>query len=190
MRPRLGWCLLLGLGLVLSALPAGAAGNFTLGCGLERSASVPTGTMHVFGASLAAVAPGNDSVLVTLETHMPASWYYQFCQVSTGICYVDQARIRLVVGVHDSLTIDIFPSATPGIGGVELTVRSIADPSQVEKCSYALYAGTPVPNVGYSLDCSDDTRWLSSGTTVTFNTPIRNTGAVSDSLWITLHPYI
>jgi hypothetical protein len=191
MRQR---ALLVSLFVVLgiAALPGSPlAGNFNFECRSDRYVSVPVGQMHQFQAPLSAIPPGNDSVDVVFETHLPDTWFAQWCQFFTGVCYFSNERIGLVSGIADRLDIDIFPAAgTPGMGWVDITIRSVADPLDVARCTYTLFSGMPVPLVSYTVNSSDCTRWLSSGTYAEFYTPIRNNTFDMDTLLVRMFPNV
>ena len=167
------------------------AGNFSFECKTDRYVSVPLGQGHQFLAPISAVAPGNDSVDVTFETHLPDFWGAQWCHSSTGLCYFSDQRIRLVVNTIDRLEIDIFPdAATAGMGWIDITIRSVEDPLEVARCTYTLYSGMPVPDVAYTIDSSDNTRWLITETYTEFFSPIRNNlpGGEMDTLLVRMIP--
>lgn len=188
MRPCVAG-LLMALAIVLSAHSAQATTNFTFDCGPQRYLSVPTGTFHEFLAPIRAVAPNDDFVEVIFEPHLPNGWFAQWCQTSTGICYLGNETIRLTVGVRDTLRVDIFPHpSTPGFGYAEITVRSVADPLDFGQCTYTLFSGQPVPNVFYSLDCRDNTAFLDQGDYHEFSAPLRNLKSTPDSLFVRMTP--
>jgi len=193
MRHRALWALIVA-GLVLAG-PALAA-NFTFDCRDDRYVSRPLGTdMHQFAAPIAAVAPGNDSVDVIFEPHLPGTWFAQWCQTSTGLCFFDNQRIRLVAGVQDRLDIDIFPDlSTPDYGWVDITIVSVEDPLQVARCTYTLYCGLPVPTgVELITDCSDAVRYVPTsnpGDLIDFYAPVRNDGTAPDDMIVTMIPSV
>jgi hypothetical protein len=173
--------------LVLAAAPALAAQNFSYDCRGDRFASEPLGTAHEFRAPIAASPPDADSIDVDIDiSHLPSGWFAQYCQTSTGICYFDDYRIRVAPGNRDSLRIDIFPDwQAPGMGWVNMTLRSAVDPLDVEHCTYTLYSGIPVPShVSFSMDCHDNTRWVSGGDLVDMFSPFKNTGYNQDTLLV------
>lgn len=177
-----GWVLMAGLVLFLSAGLAQATQNFNFNC-LPRAVSVPTGQFYQFQVPISAVAPGADSVDVYFEARYPNGWFSQWCQSSTGICFIDDQVIRLSVGEADSLEIDFFPAAgVPGMGWAQITVRSRVDPLDYAQCTYTLYSGMPVAHPSYVINCSDNIRRLSAGTFVQFNSPMRNTATGADEL--------
>ena len=177
-----GWVLLAGLILFLSAGLAQAAHNFNFNC-VPRAMSVPTGQFYQFQVPISAVPPGADSVDVYFEARYPNGWFSQWCQSSTGICFIDDQPIRLSVGEVDSLEIDFFPVAgVPGMGWAQITLRSRVDPLDYAQCTYTLYSGMPVPQPSYVINCSDNITRLSAGTFVQFNSPMRNTATAADEL--------
>ncbi len=189
MRPRhVGWMAVLVL--IFAAAPAYATFHFTFECGSDRSDVVAAGVSHTFRAPIRDVSPGNHYVYVRFTPHLPSGWSAQYCQVSTGTCYYDDEMLKLTAGVNDTLTIDVYPTSTPGIGGVEIAIISEDDPYEISHCDYALYAGVQPQNVDYSVNCSNNTDWLTQGTSVTFDMPIKNLTAIGDSLLVTLHPDI
>lgn len=164
------------------------AGNFTFECPSNRYVAVPLGQeKHEFQTPLSAVPPGDDYVDVSFETHLPDYWSASWCH--SGSCYFSDQRIRLVSGVVGRLDVDIFPSTdTPGMGWVDITIRSVADPLDVTRCTYTLYSGMPVPSAFYTVDSSDNTRWLASGDYAEFFSPIRDNLSVADTLLVHMIP--
>ena len=187
MRSRsLGWICVLAF--VAAAAPALGAQNFSYNCSPDRYASVPLGTqVREFKAPLQASPPTNDSVDVIFESHVPGSWFAQWCQKSTGICYIGNQRIRLVAGVPDTLSIDIMPfgSPTADLGYVDVTIRAAVDPLDVERCTYSLFYGRAIPNVKYSVNCMDNTRYVDpSGDLTDFSAPMKSSWSGNDSLLV------
>lgn len=183
--------LLVSLFLLLGfvATPRGVlAGNFTFECKSDRYVTVPLGTeSHEFQAPLSAVPPGDDWVDVTFEPHLPDYWSASWCH--SGTCYFSDQRIRLVSGAVGRLDIDIFPVlSTPGMGWVDITIRSVADPTDVARCTYTLYCGMAIPSVSYSVDDTHATQWLASGDFAEFFSPIREYLPVLDTLLIHMIP--
>jgi hypothetical protein len=165
------------------------AGNFSFECPPDRYVAVPLGqATHEFQTPLSAVPPGDDNVDVTFETHLPdyrsARWCYG------GTCYFSDQRIRLVSGMIGRLDIDIFPyPETPGVGWVDISIRSVADPFDVVRCTYTLYSGMQIPSASYTVDRSDNARWLPSGSSYAeFFSPIRDNLSVVDTLLIHMIP--
>jgi hypothetical protein len=141
----------------------------------------------MFPAPISAVPPVADSVDVIFSPELPEGWAAQWCQAATGICYQGNQTIRLASGVLDTLKVDLIPSfGGSGMGWTELTVRSHSDSLDYAKCTYALFAGVPVPNAAFLINCSDNIRRLSSGTFTDFRTPMRNTSGSNDSLIVAM----
>jgi hypothetical protein len=168
------------------------AGDFSFECVTERYLSVPLGESHIFPAPLSAVPSGNDTVDVIFEPHLPDGWAAQWCHVSTGLCYGGDNQIRLASGVLDRLDIDIFPDvAVPGMGWVDITVRSVSNPIDAARCTYTLYSGIPaVEDVSFRVDASDNTRRLYTGDYAEFLTPVENTSLFGDVLMVRMIPTV
>jgi hypothetical protein len=72
----------------------------------------------------------DDQLLVHVESDMPPTWFAQFCQTSTGICYFGDATISFPAMAIDTLRVDFFCfDPNPGIGNFRLRVQSAANPS-------------------------------------------------------------
>jgi hypothetical protein len=178
-----GWAC--ALALILPPLPAMAAQNFGYQCSPSRYGSVPIGTFTWETRSrIQGFSVSNDSVDVIFEPHIPGGWSAEWCHVLSGTCYFGNQRIGLVVGANDSLRIDFYPSGgTPAIGYVDMTIRSTADPLDVERCTYTLFYGKPVVNPVYIVDCTDNTRYVDPvGLDTEFFSPFRSDWASADSI--------
>lgn len=191
MRPSLARWTLLASGVAFLALAAAssqAATYFSYDCRADRAASGPLGEAHEFRAPISASPPTNDSIDVSMVLHMPDGWFGQYCQTSTGLCYFNDQRIRLVSGVSDTLRVDIFPDfQTAGMGYINITIKAAVDPLDIERCTYTLFSGKPLPsNPHYNLDCRESTRWVPSGDLVEFFSPMRNLITHPDTLLISM----
>ncbi len=83
-----------------------------------------------FPARLQSLVGFPDSVMVTIEKDLPQGWFSQFCQVSTGICYFQNATIAMPAYSIDELRVDFFcNSPDPAIGNVRLKVQSVENPA-------------------------------------------------------------
>lgn len=81
---------------------------------------------------------------------LPAGWAFQVCQVSTGICYFDEATIYLEAGLADTLRVDFFPITGNGVGRIDLELFSLSNPSVWERCYFRCFRGAhpaDVPDV-------------------------------------------
>ena len=70
-----------------------------------------------------------DSLIVKIERQMPGDWFAQYCQVSTGICYLADETIAFPAMIHDEIRIDVFTGVDPGIGNVRVKTQSRANPA-------------------------------------------------------------
>lgn len=179
--------IVLFLVLLAAAGAASAAQIFNFNCG-QQYLSVPTGTSHQFRALISAIPPGADSVDVLFTPHVPDGWSAQWCQSSTGSCFISDHAIRLSVGTLDTLEIDLYPvPGTPGKGWVDLKVRARADTLDYAVCSYTLFSGMSVPSVNFTVNCQDNLREVPVAQPVQFKTPIRNNAGFADSLYVTYY---
>jgi hypothetical protein len=72
----------------------------------------------------------DDELLVTVEGHMPSTWFAQFCQTSTGVCYIGNATIPFPALAIDTLRVDFFCfDPNPAIGNFRIRVQSAANPA-------------------------------------------------------------
>ncbi|MDM7914300.1 MAG: T9SS type A sorting domain-containing protein [Candidatus Eisenbacteria bacterium] len=184
--------LLVILILVLGSAPA-LADNFTFECRSDNFRYKPLGVDSLkFIAYLNAVPPGSDQVRVIFEPHLPDWWFAQWCQHSTGICYVGNQTITLSTGQWDWIEIDIFPQddPNPGIGWVDVTIESIVDPMEKARCTYTLFYGTPLPSPPPNLvvNCGPGYMGMQGEGEADFYMPIRNATAVDDSVIVRVFP--
>ncbi|MBK8230142.1 MAG: hypothetical protein IPK72_06065 [Candidatus Eisenbacteria bacterium] len=126
-----------------------------------------------------------DEIQVRLFTYFPdGDWFSQYCQVSTGICYIDDQTITVSSTETDTLRIDFlrFLNPAPGVGWVRIELRSAFDPSEVQRATYTLFNGVPIPQSQLDLNCSDNTQFFAANTFSTaFLSPIKNNTATPDS---------
>lgn len=123
-----------------------------------------------------------------VTTNLPSGWFWQICQVSTGICYFANAQIFVDSTIDpDILRVDFFPNTSvPGVGYIQLEVRSVDDPTDSRFCTYTLYNGVPAIDADFEIDCSENTVYAESGTPIhEFFAPITNLTAFDDSVSVT-----
>jgi hypothetical protein len=138
-----------------------SAFRFVFDCPEDRYLSVVPGQTHQFGSPIQAVAPGNHRVAVTFRPHLPAGWSAHWGLRSTGMTYTSDAQLDLVADVLDRLDVDVTSIwGETGYGWIDLTVRSTEDPAEVAYCTYTLYAGLPVPEVNWDIDCTSSTLYV------------------------------
>lgn len=175
--------------VAIASAPAFAGGQeygFTIDCQYPVE-EVPIGTdLYEYVLPIASTGSENDSVDVALTKLMPPTWFSQFCQVSTGICYLTDARIPLPSGVTDTIRVDFVPDLiVPGHGATQLSITSASDPEISEFCAFTLYCGESIPDIGVSGgDCPSETaRWTEGPFAIEeFFVPISRTGEDEDSL--------
>jgi len=182
---------LLAIACLFTTTSAFAASRFQFTCPGTRYGSTDIGTEFEVIAPIKAVA-GDMTVDITFELRLPDTWGAQYCQSSTGICYFEDNSITLEAGVQDTLKVTFFTGwDAPGMGWINLTIRSADDPLDVEHCTFTCYSGLPVPNgIRYDFTCLDNTRWVQTGDQVDFYSPMRLAGSRTDSLivrpWLNL----
>ncbi len=150
--------------------------------------SVAVGEVGEFFSTIRGVGPGVDSIDVSIEYFVPETWFAQFCQVSTGICYFGDARIAVpTVGPPDTLRIDLFTDFfEPGMGWVRITAADANDPTDRAVCSYTVFSGQPVQIPNLALTCGDNTVQAAPGAVVEFFTPLKNLSATDDNPYVIL----
>ena len=178
---------LLGVFLAGVVQPAAADLHFTFDCIEERFVSRPVGQQYQFRAPIRGLTGGSHPVQVSFETHYPDTWFAQWCQQSTGLCYYEDGQITLSGFSLDRLEIDFFPDpSVPAMGWVNVTIRSLEDPSEVARCTFTLYSGLPTSTADFHLDCLDNTRWLDESGYFEFYSPLVNRLPVADTLMVTI----
>jgi hypothetical protein len=143
--------------------------------------------LYEFFTPLTSLGELTDSVDVTITMQVPVTWFGQFCQTSTGICYFADSRIKLTAGVEDTLRVDFFPDiVTPGHGGIILELQSVGDPSIRSYCAYTLYVGEAAPDVDLQAECPPETgKWVEGPFGLAeFRIPVTRAGLDGDSLVI------
>lgn len=180
----LGWNLGAALLLVLPA----SAFALQLDCG-QTYRSVALGTTAIeFHANIRASGASPENVEVTLESHVPGAWLGQFCQESTGICYLDNAIITVPGGSNgDLLRIDFireFANPQPRWGWLRIEAHKVSDPTDKVVCTYTLYSGMPVPAANLQFNCNTNSVFLATGESYEFHTPMKNASAIADSAMV------
>lgn len=131
-----------------------------------------------------------DSVDLIVNAVLPSGWFWQVCQVSSGICYFANTRIFVDSSFDpDVLRVDFFPNTNePGVGYIQLEVRRVDDPTDRRFCTYTLYNGVPAVDANFSVDCSESTIYSESGVPIhELRAPITNVTALDDSVAIVPH---
>jgi hypothetical protein len=184
----LACALVVTLGLVWTS--AGVAGHGFLANCPDPVAEVSLGTpVAEFPIPIRSTGNEDDSLDVVLTTNLPQGWFAQFCQVSTGTCYFDAARIALPAGAVDTIRVDIFPSATEaGHGWVRLDVASASEPYLDHSCVFTLYSGETIPDLGFTAECPEELALWVEGpyAQAEFMIPISRTGSDPDSVHVVL----
>ncbi|MBD3334038.1 MAG: hypothetical protein GF355_00815 [Candidatus Eisenbacteria bacterium] len=97
-----------------------------------------------YNVPISRVGADNDNINVRLDTQdLPGDWFAQFCQVSTGICYLDEATLSFPPGAEDTIRVDITTGADPAQGDARLFVSSEAVPSYWKHCFFRVYDRAP-----------------------------------------------
>ena len=178
---RFGWILCLAL---LVAMPqVSHALYFEQG---ESYKAVPLGSSDVEFRAPIRGSNGTlpDQIQITFSTYFPdGDWFGQFCQTSTGICYIDNHVVTVSSVEVDTIRVDFlrFLSPGPGVGWVRIEAKRVADPTDIARCTYTLFNGVAVPTAKLNIDCSNNTQFLATGNDTFFMTPIKNATATPDS---------
>lgn len=172
-------------GWILAAAIFGTVPTVSHALQLSAAPSYKSGGVATIGEFLCSVqgsGSGTDQIEILFETHMPPTWFAQYCQQSTGICYFDNQVVTVSANQSEILRVDLgaFDNA-PAMGWVRLEARRVADPTDRAVLHLTYYAGMSAPAAGLSLDCSDNTKYLASGFSTDFFSPIVNIGAAFDS---------
>lgn len=78
-----------------------------------------------------------DSLRCSFTREVPATWFSQFCQTSTGVCYFQDVTIPFPSFHSDEMRIDFFTDGTdPGIGLSWLKLQSVENPSAIRKLTF------------------------------------------------------
>jgi len=135
--------------------------------------------------------PSGDDLFVDIERHVPPGWFAQFCQQSTGICYIDDAVIELRDASYDTLRVDIF--AVPGevdTAWVDIRVSRDSDPTTYEEAIFAIGHGFTLPNASYTFRCNTYFQQTDPYGTVEFPARVQSNNAFNDVLLVEMQPQI
>jgi len=133
---------------------------------------------------------GSDSVDIQVEAVLPPGWFWQICQVSTGVCYFQDVRVNIDDSFFgDTLRVDLFPDTkNPGVGYLKVTITNVRDPLEKEYCTYTVFNGVPEADASFEIPCEDTTESAESGTTLAeFFAPLTNTADFDDDIQIRLN---
>lgn len=83
-----------------------------------------------FPAEIRSFNSFNDSLIVQIERDVPAGWVAQWCQTSTGQCYMGTRKIKFDAYFIDTLRVDFLCySSAVAIGHVRMKTQSNANPA-------------------------------------------------------------
>lgn len=140
-------------------------------------------TLVEFVAPLRTLNPAGDDLYVVFEPHLPAGWFAQFCQISTGQCFPGDHAILLRSNEPDTLRIDFRPVAgIVGQGHVDVRIYRVADPGSWKEVTFALGHGMTLPVPSYSYKCDEAFQETVPWSEVNFFGQIRSYNAFDDSL--------
>jgi hypothetical protein len=171
--------------MLLLAGPVSAS-HFVFDCPANRYLSVSAGQAHTFASPIQAVPPGNDRIEVTFRPHLPVGWSASWGLHSSGQAFLSDAQVDLVAGLQDGLDIDVTTVyGVPDYGWIDVTIRSTEDSLEVARCTYTLYAGMSVPEVNWSIDCTNSTLYIEDAYSYfEIHSPLVNRLPVPDTLLV------
>ncbi len=160
------------------------ARDFSFTCNTDPSVEITLGTPIVeFATEIENLNAFGDSVEITVTPYLPDGWFWQVCQVSSGVCYF--ADVTVFVEDTDEFRVDFFPNTgTPGVGNIQIEVRSKADPLEVYHCSYAVFNGESEVDAQFDISCIDTIYSPTEETLYEFFADLTNPTAFDDSVTI------
>ncbi|MDM7915691.1 MAG: hypothetical protein QUU85_10575, partial [Candidatus Eisenbacteria bacterium] len=169
--------------LFVASAAGAAAFDFVTGPTYQNVAS--SETYVEFTSMLKSNFPSGDVLHVELYKHMPGTWFAQFCQVSTGICYFDSADITLRNDEVDHLRFDFFlPEGDVNKGWMEVRISRVADPTTFVEATFAVGHGIVLPPVSLHFTTSDAFQRGDPGDTIEMYGDLASGNAFDDSLYV------
>jgi hypothetical protein len=170
--------------MVLAAGPASAVKEFEFNPVQTYQSVDASSTIVQFFVPIKSNLPAGDDLFVVFDTHMPPTWFAQFCQTSNGICYPDDAVLTFGDSNWDELQIDFFPpSGDVNIGWVDVRIYRVADPTTWVEATFAVGHGVTLPLSAYSFR-NNGSAFVQANPqdVVEFFTTIRSTNNFDDEL--------
>jgi hypothetical protein len=90
----------------------------------------------------------DDHLIVSVTPDMPNTWFAQFCQNSTGVCYIAGATIPFHAGILDTLEVDFYTGPDPGVGHYRMKTQSAANPAFWQAIPFGVMTGNVPSAVG------------------------------------------
>lgn len=81
-----------------------------------------------------------EPLIVHMSTDVPDGWFVQFCQVSTGVCYPEDAVIQIPANTSDIIGVE-FIDTNYGYGYADFTYLAGSNPSFARTCRYQVFVG-------------------------------------------------
>ncbi|MBD3161888.1 MAG: hypothetical protein GF346_06380 [Candidatus Eisenbacteria bacterium] len=171
--------------LVLSVLVGGPAlaQGFTFNPSQTYDSVDESEPLVEFPATIRTSLPQGEDLLVDIEPVLPDGWLGQFCQESTGVCYLDDAVITLEDNDPDVLRFDfICPPGDVGKGWIDVRVSRVSDPSTWIEHTFALGHGVTLPEPDYIFRCEESFKQADPTDVVEFFCPLVSFNGYPDSL--------
>ncbi len=81
-------------------------------------------------------------LIVHIESEVPAGWFVQFCQVSTGVCYPEDTVIEIAANSSDIIQVEFLNlDDSYGYGYADFTYLAWSNPSYGRTCRYQVFVG-------------------------------------------------
>jgi len=133
---------------LFDGIPVPTRVGYTFNCGTGNTAWVADGTNQVaLRTPFENIGNVRDTLLVIPRSNLPAGWFAQFCQVSTGTCYFGNAQLPMAVAAWDTLLMDFYTVPGTAAGWYDLEIHSKRNPSIFEYCRYQVFQGTSYQGV-------------------------------------------
>lgn len=177
------------LTLVVLATPSMADALFNLDVRQTYASIGVDETFYQFVFDLRTPLP-SDQLYVEFETHLPETWFAQWCDTHTGICYIGDATISIPGGnVTDQIQVDFFPLAGEAAKGwVDFHIYRVSDPSTYKEVSFALGHAVTLPVPNFSFRANPIFRYANPGDLVEFPAEIKSNDNWEDQLIVTIRP--
>jgi hypothetical protein len=144
-------------------------------------------TLYAFNAVLRSPTGGTDHLYVEFEPHLPESWFAQYCQTSTGICYFSSTSINIPGGnVPDTLRVDFFlPAGDAEMGWVDFHIYRIGDEGSYREVTFALGHGVTLPLPSFTFTCANPFRFANPNDVVEIHGVMKSNDTIQDQIIVT-----
>jgi hypothetical protein len=130
--------------LSCSTLPTLPDVGLSAACPPEVQSVTGPGALTEFFVPVHATGNDPDNLVIELDSsELPIDWFAQFCIVSSGQCFLEEATITFSPGADDTIRVDVTTGTDPAWADARIHFYSESVPAYNKRCSFRVYDRGP-----------------------------------------------